>query len=618
MAGYNKNNKNPSEKEFSFFLVFPIIAVLAIIPLIMRHYSYNTGLKQYEWYSGPESTSDFFLYFKSVAIIIVAVFMIFCVIYMVFGEERRFAWDKKLIPLAVYAALSFISAFTSVNPHYSFSGIYEQFEPVWVLLSYFVIVYYSFFVLQDEKAVKCTIRWFMAGISVMVALGLSQVFSHDFLRTELGKKIIWPDADGGLEFKFELGRSYLTLYNPNYVGFYATLIVPLLVALVFTTKKLWHRIGYAFLAASLVLILFSSQSRAGVITIIFSLLLMLLCMRKVFIRNWKITVAAIAVFVVAFIGINVMNQNILVNRMKSMFAMEDEVHPLKSILTNDDDVTINYNDSSLIFKVTQDEDNNDIFNLEDGDGNVVDFALSEDGASYTINDSRFPFTFSSIRAESFYGFMVTIDGQPWYFSNLMKANSRTYYALGGAMSLMKLTEQETSLDFLEKHYHFANGRGYIWARTLTLLKKYFFLGSGPDTFIIAFPNNDLVGLYNSWHQNELVTKPHCLYLQTAVQTGVPSLVALLAFFFWYLADSLRLYWKHSYEGYLPKVGVAIFVSSIGYMILALTNDSCVATAPVFFAMIGMGLGINHKLRKDLKNEKIVPGEVKQAQNTVKK
>lgn len=86
-----------------------------------------------------------------------------------------------------------------------------------------------------------------------------------------------------------------------------------------------------------------------------------------------------------------------------------------------------------------------------------------------------------------------------------------------------------------------------------------------------------------------------------MQTGVPSIIALLTFFIWYLANSLKLYWKHDYEGYLPKVGVAIFVSSIGYMILAITNDSCVATSPIFFALIGMGLGINYKLKKERLN-----------------
>lgn len=600
MASYNISNRNRKDKEekpFSFFLLFPVIAVLAIIPLITFYYEYETKLDQFEWYTGNAKTADFFLRYKTVALIIISIYMVFAVIYMVLGEERKFAWDKKLIPLLAYAVISFISAIASKYSYFSFNGIYEQFEPVWILIGYFIIVYYCFFIFQEEAVLRLTMKWFMAGISVMAALGLSQAFHHDFLRTEFGQKLISPE--GGLEFKFEIGRAYLTLYNPNYVGFYATLIVPLLVALIFTTKKIWSRIGYGFLAVSLVIILFSSQSRAGVVTIILSLLLMLICMRKVFIKNWKITVTAVAVFAVAFIGINVLNQNILIDRMKSMFSTAPEVHVLESIVTNDDNVTIRYNGNTVVFKTEQDEYGNDIFTVEDSTGTPVTYNYSEESTSYIIDDARFPFTFASVRAKDFYGFSVTIDGQPWYFSNLMKANNKTYYALGAGMALMKLTEQEKSLDFLENHYHFANGRGYIWARTLPLLKKYFFLGSGPETFVIAFPNNDLVGLYNSWHQNEIVTKPHCMYLQTAVQTGVPSLIAMLIFFILYIINSMSIYWKNSYEGYLPKVGVAIFTSSIGYMILALTNDSCVATSPIFYALIGIGLGINYRLKKDI-------------------
>lgn len=603
MAGYNKDKKsknNPSENKYSFFLIFPIIAVLSIIPLITRYYQYNTHLSEFEWIGVEETKSDFFLHYKTVCLILISIFMVLAIVYMVLGEERKFIWDKKLIPLAIYAVISFISAIASKNSYFSFNGIHEQFEPVWVLMGYFVITYYCFFVLQDEKTVKYTMRWFIAGISVMVALGLSQVFQHDFFRTEFGGNLIYPD--GGVTFNFELGRAYLTLYNPNYVGFYVTLIVPILVALLFTTKKLWHRIGYAFLAIALILILFASQSRAGIITIIISLAIMLLCMRKVFIKNWKITIIAIAAFIVAFIGINAMNQNILLDRMKSMFSTTNEVYSLENIFTNDDNVTIDYKGSRLIFKVEQDEYRNDIFNLTDGDGNEVPFSLSDDGVNYVVNDERFPFTFSSIRAEDFYGFGVNIDGKQWYFSNLMKANDKTYYALGAGMAIMKLKEQEKSLNFLENHYHFANMRGYIWARTLPLLKKYFLLGSGPDTFLLAFPNDDLVGLYNSGHVNEIITKPHCMYLQVAVQTGIPSIIALLVFFIWYLVNSLKLYWKHDYEGYLPKIGVAIFVGVIGYMILAITNDSCVTTSPIFYALIGMGLGINYKLKKERLNQ----------------
>lgn len=154
MAGYDKDKKNknnPSEKEYSFFLILPIIAVLAVIPLITRYYQYNTHLGDFEWIGVEETQSDFFLHYKTVCLILVAVFMVLAIVYMVLGEERKFVWDKKLIPLAVYAGISLISAIASKNSYFSFNGIHEQFEPVWVLIGYFVITYYCFLSCKVKK-----------------------------------------------------------------------------------------------------------------------------------------------------------------------------------------------------------------------------------------------------------------------------------------------------------------------------------------------------------------------------------------------------------------------------------------------------------------------------------
>ncbi len=604
-----KNTSRQKEEKYAFPLLLPIIMILAVIPLIVYMYSYNTHLRDFDWYTSYTETTDFFLFFKMAWAVGTCIFMLFCMVYLFLAEEKKIVWVKNLIPLAVYCGISLISAIASKYSYFSFHGIYEQFEPVWMLLGYGVITYYCFYILRTESAVRQTLRWFIAGILVMCALGLSQVFSHDFFRTSLGQKVMTPQSyTGEVNFTFELGRPYLSLYNPNYVGFYAALTVPLLAALLFTTKKIWVRAGYGAIIAVLLLILFASQSRAGILALIASFFLMLLCMRKVFLKNWKIAIAAVIVAIAAFLGVNALNGNVLLTRLQGMFSFTPEQHALEYIETNDDNVTVRYSGNTLIFQTTQTKEGTDAFRLTDGDGKPVDFSLGADGVNYTVNDSRFPFSFCSSRAENFSGFVVNIPTNPadpvntgnnWFFTNLMKSGDSTYYVMGGAGALMKLTQQEKTWSFLENHYSFANKRGYIWARTLPLLKKYFLLGSGPDTFIIAFPNHDLVGLCNSGHLNEIITKPHCMYLQVAVQTGIPSLIALLVFFGWYLVSSIKLYWNNSYKDYLSLVGVGIFACVTGYLILALTNDSCVAVSPIFYGIIGMGLGVNYSVKASL-------------------
>ena len=120
------------------------------------------------------------------------------------------------------------------------------------------------------------------------------------------------------------------------------------------------------LIAALLLILFASQSRAGIVALIISFIVMLICMRKVFLKNWIASIAIIAVACIAFLVINAMNQDILLNRLKEMFDVPETTHALKSIETNDDNVTITYNDAQLSFYVTQNEDGNDVFTLVDG------------------------------------------------------------------------------------------------------------------------------------------------------------------------------------------------------------------------------------------------------------
>lgn len=603
MAKNNSKNKKIPEKKYPFSYLIPLIAILAIIPAIVYMYTYDTGLTQYDWYQGPgQGAIDFFLHTKLVWLLIMLAVILFLLAYMIFSAEITPIWTKNLIPLVVYCGLTFLSALFSINKSYSFSGIYEQFEPVWILMGYGLILYYAFYNLHSEEAVKRLMRWFVVGIVIMCIIGLSQAFSHDIFRSDFIRNFILPSSekDTKLAFSFEKGRTYLSLYNPNYVGFYVALAVPILVALLFHTKKLLYRIGYGLLIIALLFILFASQSRAGIIAIALAFVIMLLCMRKVFFKNWIITSTAIAAVVIAFVGVNMMNHGILIDRMKSMFSTEKENHPLESIVTAKD-VTITYNQNTIHFEADWDAENNNIFKVTDDSGKPVTYQAATATEPYSITDKRFPFSFSPVETEedaSYNAFQITIDGKKWYFLNNIKTGDSSYYVKGLGNSLFKLNTHEKGIKFLEDHYHFANMRGYIWARTLPLLKEYFFLGSGPDTFVIAFPNDDLVGLYNSGHDGEIITRPHCMYLQIAVQTGVPSLIAFLIFFGWYIIGSLKLYWKQDYSGLLPKVGIGVVASVIGYLILGLTNDSCIAVSPIFFALAGMGLGINYYLKNE--------------------
>lgn len=599
------------EPKYPIAYLIPLIMVLALIPLIVYMYRYDPGLTDYDWYSGPVSTFDFFLHAKTTWLYITLIGIIFLMLFMIFSDEIAPVWDKLLIPLLVYCGLCLISVAASVNKHFSLTGIYAQFESVWILLGYGLLVYFAFYVLNSETAIRRLMPWFLAGITIMAVIGISQALNHDILKLPALQNLIFTDKSyiGKTRSNFEDNRVYLTLYNPNYVGCYVAMIIPVLIAILMHAKKLALRIFCCILCVALLVALFASQSRAGILALAVTFFLMLLCMRKVFLKNWIVTASIIAVAIVGFIGANILSHNVLLNRMATMFHSEKETYDLEGI-SCDKDVTFYYQGNALHITAEAGEDGVLTFTLTDQEGSPVAFTAGEGETPNRITDPRFPFTFKQFTVDSFKGFQVTtsrtevIDGaeqttaKDWFFSNQMFEGDKSYYYKGSGNSFFHIKKDYDGVAFLDERYHLANGRGYIWSRTLPLLKKYFFLGSGPDTFIIAFPNDDVTGLYNSGHDGELITRPHCMYLQIAVQTGVPSLIAFLIFFGWYILRSLKLYWNADYSGYLPKLGLGVLAGVIGYLILGITNDSCVAVSPIFFVLTGMGLGINYRLRKE--------------------
>jgi hypothetical protein len=140
---------------------------------------------------------------------------------------------------------------------------------------------------------------------------------------------------------------------------------------------------------------------------------------------------------------------------------------------------------------------------------------------------------------------------------------------------------------------FGSGRGYIWSRTLPMLRDTLILGHGADTYCLYFPHEDYVGKYNTgWNVNMIVDKPHNMYLGAAVGTGVISVLALLAMFAIYAVQSFRLYLRSQYDDFLSVAGAGIFFGVIGFLVSAFVDDSSVSVMPLFYGLLGVGIAIN--------------------------
>ena len=160
-----------------------------------------------------------------------------------------------------------------------------------------------------------------------------------------------------------------------------------------------------------------------------------------------------------------------------------------------------------------------------------------------------------------------------------------------------LTLDEVDRIGFEGYERFASGRGLIWSQTFPVLKKTWLIGSGANTFTFAYPQDNYPDMYYFSGSEMIATRPHCMYLQIAVESGVVSLIALVVFWAWYLLQSVGIYFKSKLETMTERVGFACFLAVFVYLVCGLTNDSMVTVAPVFWCIMGLGLATNRMVKE---------------------
>lgn len=336
--------------------------------------------------------------------------------------------------------------------------------------------------------------------------------------------------------------------------------------------------------------LIGSNSRASYASMIITTIIIAVIIRKQLITLWKPIVCIISCFIFIFIGLNCLSSGYISSRMVSaltaqdMHAEDKYVDKIKDFKIDGSHLTLYCTDSQLKLVANDrrilffDEGNNELEWNSSGQ--------DERDSRITLPDSRY------------HGYILMVS------ENLIKVQkgksylyfaviNDSFYFLNSRGTLIEdFTAEKFGFEGMER---FASGRGYIWSRTLPLLSHTLFWGYGPDTFAMCFPQNDYKGKLNFMYDaNLIIDKPHNMYLQTAVNTGVLSLVAFLGILAYYILSSISLYRSSTLESFYSKAGLAIFISIIGYMISGLFTDSTVSVSPVFWILLGVGMGINRQ------------------------
>ena len=332
--------------------------------------------------------------------------------------------------------------------------------------------------------------------------------------------------------------------------------------------------------------LLGSNSRGSYISVVFSTVFILVFTGKQLKTNWRRVVGIVLCFAAIFGIMNIFGNGNISTRVDSVISMRDihkedeSIDKIKNFEINGTQLTL-YCTNSLLKIFIKDKQ------LVFYDGNDKELALMPDSSnqSYSLKDEKYAGynimlsknIIKIYKGKSFLYFVITAD---------------SFRFVNSKGKVLEKTAVE-SIGFEGKE-RLASGRGYIWSRTLPLLKDTLVLGHGPDTYAFYFPQNDYMGKLNFMYDaNLIIDKPHNLYLQISVNTGLLSLVALLFLFGIYLIKSVSLLYRSRFDNFSHTASLAITASIIGYLISGLFTDSTVSVAPVFWVLLGLGISVHY-------------------------
>ena len=578
-----------------------------VIPLIVRIQQVPANPAELALFPGPAQVLDVFSYNKAMALIGATVLAIlgYGILFrgsggitsnlsgiIGIGIKNKPAPPAPLIfspMLEVRLALALGLTFVLSAVFSPFSGIvlwgaYQRYEGLFVLLSYIVVFLGARSFGRNSLGRGMFIGILSASATVIGAIAMTQLAGRDFFLTPFGARLVYGDFyTPGAELVATLTIAYSTLYNPNYLGQYAAITVPLF-ALAAVHWGGWRRVILAGLAALMLASLIASGSSGAMFSLVSGVGFAFLIGIGLMVRRGfgKRTVIGLLCAVITAVGIGLIppiRQDIV--RMANRFV--EGVQPHDFVL-NDIAVGLGYaavhTRAGELRAVHTSPDEAPQLYFDGQPVQASDTQLHDAGARDLLYD--IPGLGQVVVRDI--GNLLQISANQTVF-NFHLADNGYFAALTQSGLVIDLDHEIPRLGFYG-HEGFASSRGYIWSRTIPVIIDAPLLGYGPDTFTLAFPQHDIRGKLAFFGEPYIrVDKPHNIYMQFATNTGLISAIALLGLLgLALLRGTLRLLDKNPTNTFLK---LALVTSVFAFTVSGLVNDSNVSTSPVLWAILGM-------------------------------
>lgn len=607
-------NKNINSKNYILWI--PLVIMLAIVPLLIHMKQLN--ITDYDLADAWNGTTEIDIYsqYKAIATMILTgitlVFMFFTF------DNTRFKWNIYImlifIGIGLLILISLISTVTSKNPSVAWWGMPDRAEGMAIWICYIILFLSTIYAYESEKNFWFVTLALTVLIVVLTILGIAQFIGKDLIsQTDFFRKLILTkeayDQGATISSQFGKGIVYATLYHYNYMGSFGALMFPLFITLALFYKDNKAKILFWILSACTLFLLLGSTSRAGLIGLVCAVILFIIVYWKQIIKKWKISLGVIIAFIVLLVGANVVTDNMIFRRIPTLvsdfveiFKSTKEIDPLGNIPVRD------------MYKA---ENNKYTFVLQDGkelsiiSDNIIPKFVDENnesinyvsqatdiGMNYYTSEmpySEFNFAYQTTTSSNYegeVGILTMHDSKQSLFKFLLLPDRTALLDSYPTKEIEAI--KAPSIGFKGKE-QLGSSRGYIWSRSLPLLKKTILKGFGPDTFVINFPQNDFIGKWVGYDTPIMtVDKAHNLYLQLWINNGCLAFIGFALAIITYVVWSLKLYAFKTDMNNNAVIGTSILFGVIGYLGAGIFNDSVISVAPIFWILLGVGVAVNYK------------------------
>ena len=568
------NIQGKTEEKGLNDLLLPIIAAVLFLPFVTYLKVYSTGLGRYDFYPDRDLSYDFYCYYRSRCFLIVMAVSLIVLVFYLLLYRKECKSIKQFLPLGIFVLLSVLSTIFSIDQNLSLKGSVNSNQSLWVVLGYVLLLLYTYEMMRTEHDFKLLLIAFAIVAVLFCVIGFFQISGNDLLNFEWMQRLCMNQEEellylGKVKNTFSDSYVYLTLYNPNYASLVIAMGMSFCTGMLLTCERSAKKeqAVYGGCLTVFVVLLYFTFSRMGFVAAFFGILvgIGIKGVSKKSLKNLAVFFG-LAIFVLVILD--------AAQGFKFYHRLTDEKvkEKLTDLVTDENGVHIFYKGQEETLTFENMNDKKDIFQ---GEGTAE--VKQSEGEQFLV---------------------VNLCDQDWYFG--FENDSYYYYNPFGNHQVLDHVER-WNLHGLES---FASGRGYFWSRILPKLKRHILIGSGIDTTIVAFPQDDYAGRLNYSKDLSMVCdRAHSGYLQMALEAGVLGLLCMLVFLAVVMKKMFVVYPKlisqkkqnigNAGMALSVRMGYGSFLACLTFLVGLLTNDMTLFTMPFACVFGGMAMAGVH-------------------------